>query len=162
MHIKNYFHKGIIGRNELVDFPKYELVHVPAKVDTGAYRSAIHATNIVEKDGVLSYTILDGHVQSPDLRQTISTKEYRKVRVTNSFGEREERFEVNLRTKLGHRIFNASFSLADRSRNVFPVLIGREMLNGRFMVDTSVVRIKRKQLALPKNSIGIIDEEEKE
>ncbi len=162
MHIKNYFHKGVIGRNELIGFPKYELTHVPAKVDTGAYRSAIHATNIVEKNGVLTFTILDGHVQSPELRQTISTDKYRKVRVTNSFGVREERYEVKLRIKLGHRVFNASFSLADRSRNAFPVLIGREMLNGRFIVDTSVVRVKRSQLALPKDAIGIFDEEEKE
>lgn len=162
MHIKNYFHKSVVGRNELVSFPAYEMQHVPAKVDTGAFRSAIHATNIVEKHGVLTYTILDGHVQSPELRQTISTEKYRKVRVTNSFGQREERYEVRLRIKLGHRVFNASFSLADRSRNAFPILIGREILNGRFMVDTSIVRIKRSQLALPKNAIGILDEEEKE
>lgn len=162
MSIKQYFHKAVIGRNELVNFPTLGLEKIPAKIDSGAYRSAVHATKIVEKDGELSFVILLGHAQTPETGIEVKTKKYQKVWVANSFGRREERYEVKLRTKLGSKVFNASFSLANRSRNLFPVLIGREILNGRFMIDTNYSPIKRKTLALPKGADVMFDIEEKE
>lgn len=146
----------------MLGFPLYEISDVPSKIDTGAYRSALHATNITEKDGVLSFNIMGKHPLYKGESQVISMKKYRKVWVTNSFGSREERYEVKLRTKIGSRIFNASFSLADRSKNTYPILIGREILTGRFIVDTSVLRIKRKQLEKLYGAVLPHDEEEKD
>ena len=43
--------KRLLGRRELVDFPAFALGGVEAKVDTGAYTSAIHCRNIhIETD----------------------------------------------------------------------------------------------------------------
>jgi len=137
----------VISRNETIDL--VGLVEgVPAKVDTGAFRSAIHATNVkVEKrDGrnALTCTLL-GHRTSPQSYPFETTK-FSKVSVTNSFGREEKRYEVQLRVKLGAKVFNTSFTLADRSKNLFPVLIGRKLLKGRFMVDVSTSRINRLML----------------
>ena len=134
----------VISRNETIDI--VGLVEgVPAKVDTGAYRSAIHASDIkVEKrDGkkVLTCTLL-GHQTSPQ-SCPFETTRFSTVSVTNSFGREEKRYEVQLRVKLGAKVFNTSFTLADRSKNLFPILIGRKLLKGRFMVDVNTSRINR-------------------
>jgi hypothetical protein len=153
----------IIGRSESIDLIDVAL-GIPMKVDTGAYRSAIHATNIqVKKDGdqeILSCNLL-GHPVSPVVRP-YETSEFRQVTVTNSFGQEEVRYETQFRVKLGPKIFNTSFTLADRSRNLFPVLAGRKMLRNRFIVDVSRSNIDRLRLKKDFNIDLPVDEEDLE
>lgn len=155
------FHKVVIGRAELLHFMDFEIPDVPAKVDTGAYRSAVHAANIfVDKDGVLSFEILGGHPVCGVLSKVYKTTEYSVVTIANSFGHEEQRYEVKLRVKLGPKIFKATFTLADRSKKIYPILIGRKMLNSRFLVDTAETSVNRIEL---KKQYGIefpVDEEE--
>ncbi|TXG77309.1 ATP-dependent zinc protease [Patescibacteria group bacterium] len=142
-------HKIVIGRAEITAFPELFLHDIPAKTDTGAYRSAIHASSIKEKrkNGVptLSFDLLEGHPNSPYSR-TIETAEFKKVVVENSFGERQERYAVYLKTKVGPRIFRAEFTLADRARKTYPILLGRTLTNNRFLVDSAYSNIDRRQL----------------
>lgn len=139
----------IIGRSELVDFPALLLTDVPAKADTGAYRSAIHAKNIkVSKKGnkeVLSYDMLLDHPTCVYPRH-VETTEFYKTKVENSFGTVEERYAVNIKIKLGTKIFTTEFTLADRQVKTFPILLGRKTLNKRFLVDPSKTNIDRKSL----------------
>ncbi len=139
----------IIGRSELVDFPELLLTHVPAKADTGAYRSAIHAKNIkiIKKNGndVLSFELLAGHPTSQYSR-VIEVTEFKKATVENSFGVREERFAVKLKMKLGTKIFFSEFTLTDRLVKTYPILLGRKTLNKRYLVDSSKSHIDRKEL----------------
>jgi hypothetical protein len=82
------------------------------------------------------------------------------VTVANSFGHEEDRYEVQLKVKLGPKIFKAKFTLADRSKKIYPILLGRTMLNRRFLVDTNESAVDRVQL---KREYGISfpnDEEE--
>jgi len=155
------FHKVVIGRAELLHFMDFEIADVPAKVDTGAYRSAVHAANIsVDDKGVLSFEILGGHPVCGVLSKVHKTTEYSVVTIANSFGNEEQRYEVKLRVKLGPKIFKATFTLADRSKKIYPILIGRKMLNSRFLVDTSETSVNRVEL---KKQYGIefpVDEEE--
>ncbi|MDQ5970006.1 MAG: hypothetical protein QG593_523 [Patescibacteria group bacterium] len=147
MASKKDFHKVVIGRAELLHFLDFEIVDIPAKTDTGAYRSAIHAANIkVIDDTKLQFEILGGHPVCGKLSQTITADKFKKVGVANSFGHREDRYEVWLKVKLGPRIFRASFTLADRSKKIYPILLGRKLLNGRFLVDTSETSINRVEL----------------
>lgn len=139
----------IIGRSEKLSFPEFVL-NVPAKIDSGAYRSSIHAKSIklTKKGGkeVLKVELL-GHPTSPVVYEQEFT-EFEKVSVTNSFGQEETRYEVKLKTKLGSKVFTTSFTLADRSNNLFPILVGRKLLKGRYVIDvakTGVDRVKLKQ-----------------
>jgi hypothetical protein len=137
-----------------------EIHGVPAKVDTGAYRSAIHASDITERDGVVSFTLLGEHPVCGAMAKRLSTDEFRRVTVANSFGHEEDRYEVQLKVKLGPKIFKAKFTLADRSKKIYPILLGRTMLNRRFLVDTNESAVDRVQL---KREYGISfpnDEEE--
>ena len=161
MATRNDFHKLIIGRSERLNFVDFHIHGVPAKVDTGAYRSAIHASDITEHDGEVSFTVLGNHPVCGNMAQRLSTREFSKVVVANSFGHEEERYDVKFRVKLGPKIFKAKFTLADRSKKIYPILLGRTMLNRRFLIDTNESAVDRIQL---KKEYGIDfpnDEEEK-
>lgn len=156
------FHKVIIGRSEELSFVEYNITNVPAKADSGAYRSAIHAANIVlnAESGELSFELLGGHPVCGGMSTTIKTSEYARVSIANSFGQREERYEVRLKVKLGPKVFIASFTLADRSKKIYPILLGRKLMNGRFLIDTSESSLNRIEI---KKKYGIEfpnDEEE--
>jgi hypothetical protein len=142
-------YKIIIGRAESIDFPSWLLVDVPAKVDTGAYLSAVHATNIKEvtKKGkkVLKFTLLGNHPSYPYSRE-IEVSHYELKTVENSFGVKQERYSIKLKSKLAGKVFISEFTLADRSTKVFPILLGRTFLNNRFMVDTNIANIDRRIL----------------
>jgi hypothetical protein len=156
------FHKVVIGRSELLHFMDYSMPDIPAKTDTGAYRSAVHADQIViSEDGqTLSFRLLGGHPVCGSLARTLQTTTFKVVEIENSFGHREQRYEVRLKVKLGPKIFTAAFSLADRSKKIYPILLGRKMLNSRFVVDTAFSQVDRTEL---KKKYGIefpLDEEE--
>lgn len=156
------FHKVVIGRSESLHFMDYEMSDIPAKVDTGAYRSAVHADTIrLSEDGkTLHFRLLGGHPVCGALATEMTTDTFKVVTIANSFGHEEQRYEVKLRVKLGPKIFAATFSLADRGKKIYPILLGRKMLNNRFLVDTSESQINRIEL---KQQYGISfpsDEEE--
>src|SRR3990167_2551600 len=140
--------KVTIGRAELLHFVGFNIADIPAKVDTGAYRSSVHADNIrLIKDGkVLSFRLLDNHPLFGSLATDVKTKNFTKGWTTSSFGHRKKRYRVRLRVKLGPKTFLATFSLADRKAHVYPVLVGREILNRRFVVDTSKTSVSRREL----------------
>ncbi|MFZ2835904.1 hypothetical protein D3C85_49460 [compost metagenome] len=161
MASKHDFHKVIIGRSEVLTFMGTDAINVPAKTDTGAYRSAVHASNIaIRDDGVLTFELLGGHAVCGSMSRVIEAEEYTKVTVANSFGHEEERFEVKLKVKLGPKIFHARFTLADRSKKIYPILLGRKLLNHRFLVDSSETSLDRITLKQRYNIDFPNDEEE--
>lgn len=139
----------IIGRSELVDFPELMLTDIPAKADTGAYRSAVHAESIkvIKKNGkdTLIFDLLADHPTSQYSR-SIETSDFSKTKVENSFGATEERYAIRLKIKLGTKIFYTEFTLADRSKKAFPILLGRKTLNKRYLIDSAKSHIDRKEL----------------
>jgi len=161
MATKHDFHKVIIGRSELLSFVGTEMLQVPAKTDTGAFRSAVHAANIeVDENGILWFDLLGGHPVCGAMSRRMSAEEFSQVWVANSSGAREERYEVKLKVKLGPKVFHARFTLADRSKKIYPILLGRKLLNHRFLVDSSETSLDRISL---KKQYGIEfpnDEEE--
>ena len=52
--------------------------------------------------------------------------------------EKEQRYVVKLKVKMGKNLITADFSLNDRSKFDYQVLIGRNIINGRYLVDTSI------------------------
>ena len=147
MASKHDFHKVIIGRSEVLTFIDTDAIDVPAKTDTGAYRSAVHASNIsVDDDGILRFDLLGGHPVCGAMSHRVAAESFTKVWVANSSGHREERFEVKLKVKLGPKVFHARFTLADRSKKIYPILLGRKLLNHRFLVDSSKTSLDRIEL----------------
>ncbi|MBI1857489.1 ATP-dependent zinc protease [Candidatus Saccharibacteria bacterium] len=126
----------IIGRVELVDFIDGDVFGLHAKIDTGAYRSSIWATNIYEKDGILHFALLGP--KSPNYSgEEIQTKEYKVVEVENSFGHKQDRYSVFLRVRIKGKLIKSNFTLANRELKTYSALIGRKMLRKRFVVDVA-------------------------
>lgn len=148
-------YKIVLGRGEPVDFIDLDIINIPAKVDTGAYRSALHARNVIlSEDGkTLSFEMLGGHPLYGEQALKITTDKFKEVEVENSFSQREKRYEVYFKVKVAGKKFTAGFTLANRAPKIFPVLLGRKLLNRRFMVDTSHSNVDR--LALKRERANI-------
>lgn len=127
-----------IGRAEQLKMLDFDGATVVAKIDTGADISSLWASNIQEKTSGLSFELFGPDNQNytgKTIHYTVGN--YGKTRIANSFGHRELRYTITTRAQVGGRTVLAKFTLADRSRKLYPVLIGRRMLNGKFLVDVS-------------------------
>jgi hypothetical protein len=139
----------IIGRRELVSFPLLQLFDIEAKVDTGAYTSAIHCSDIEEvsrADGrrVIRFQLLDPRHRAYD-HQVFEFQDYRLRDIKSSFGDVQARYVIRTQIQLFQEIIETEFSLSDRSDLKYPVLIGRALLQKNFVVDVSKKNVARKQ-----------------
>ena len=66
----------------------------------------------------------------------------RKIR--NSFGNYEYRYVIRTEVNLFGQTISTEFSLADRERMRYPVLIGKKLLVNRFIVDVSQLNLNAK------------------
>ncbi|HSI89634.1 MAG TPA: RimK/LysX family protein [Adhaeribacter sp.] len=133
--------KRTIGRRELIDFPELELFEIEAKVDTGAYTSALHCTDIREEtlpDGtpVIRCKFMDEDHPNYN-NKAFEFREFTQRDIKNSFGDVQERYVIKTPVRLFDKAIMAEFSLSDRSDMRYPVLIGRMLLNRHFVVDVS-------------------------
>lgn len=130
----------VIGRREFVDFPELGLFNLEAKIDTGAYTSSIHCKDIILKtiDGkqVLFFTLLDDSHPEYSERAHLSQNFSRK-KIKNSFGEMEERYVIKTLVRVERKNIRTTISLSDRENMRYPVLIGRRLIKGKFIVDVN-------------------------
>lgn len=126
----------LIGTTEYIYLPDVTEDSLPAKIDTGADGSAIWASSIEEKDGKLSYALFAPQSAFYTGRM-FETNEYKVVSVKNSFGEKEYRYRVKLKLKIADKTYKSAFTLADRSRSRFPILLGKRFLKNRYLVDVA-------------------------
>jgi hypothetical protein len=128
--------KAIIGRAERVDFPSAGVFNVPAKIDTGAYRTSVWASDIREEGGVLKFKLMGPKSEFYSGKDCQVTS-YEVVDVENSFGNKEDRYSISLSIKVGHKTVRTNVTLSNRGNKTYPVLIGRKFLRGRYLVDVS-------------------------
>lgn len=126
-----------IGTVELLSLPDDHVQGIQAKVDTGADGSSVWATDVkLKADGKLVFTFFGPG--SPHYRnQPVVTTAYRITTVKNSFGHQESRYKIRLRVRIGTKTLSCWFSLANRSHNKYPILLGKDFLKDRFVVDVS-------------------------
>lgn len=136
--MQNNKEKVVIGRREIVDFPELGLVGIIAKIDTGAYTTALHCHDIKEENGVLHFKLLDPSHPEYNIQDQKFTC-YSKKGIKNSFGEVEMRYIIKTIVIIGRRKIKAVISLSDRGNMRYPVLIGRKLLKNRFIVDVSLL-----------------------
>ena len=127
----------VIGWRELVQLPDLGLRGIPAKIDTGARTSSLHATIIEEyaRDGT-RYIRFTVDFPQQHVRQVCEAVQVDWRGITSSNGETQLRRIIKTPLKIGSLRFRAEISLADRSDMRFPMLIGRSSLRRRFVVDS--------------------------
>jgi hypothetical protein len=138
----------VIGRLEPINFPEWDLYDIDAKIDTGAYTSSLHCHHIKpvkKEDGeYVRFNLLDpSHETYND--KLFELPIHRKKVVKSSNGSTEERFVVKTKVQVFDRILTAELSLTDRSEMRYPVLVGRKLINGRFLVDVSQKYLSKKE-----------------
>lgn len=126
---------NLIGRREFVNFPLLNIEQVEAKVDTGAYTCAIHCKHIellqIHNTVSLSVIFLDDVVHN--------FSDYSRKKIKNSSGEMEERYIIKTLIQIGRKKINTTISLTDRGTMRYPVLIGRRLLKGKFLIDVNLI-----------------------
>ncbi|WP_297511779.1 30S ribosomal protein S6--L-glutamate ligase [Flavobacterium sp.] len=131
-------HKIILGSEEWCGFPGLGLPSIKARVDSGAKTSALHAINIMpfQKEGETWVKFDINPIQKN--QKTIIHCEAKLVDkriVKSSSGYREQRFVIQTELKIGEDSWIAEVTLTNRDSMGFRMLLGREAMSGRVLVD---------------------------
>ena len=123
-----------IGWLEHIALPGLGVSRVEAKVDTGAYSSALHyqRLRLRTEDGIKRLVVT---FQMGGLRKTKVFRSFKRVTVKSSNGETSGRYLISTQVKLAGHVVRTQFTLFDRSDMKYQVLLGRKFLRGRFVVD---------------------------
>jgi len=125
-----------IGRSDIVDFPELGLSKLKAKIDSGAFTSAIHCCKIEKiENHKLRVIFLDE--EDPKYTGKVYTfDDFSNKRVRSSNGISEDRFIITTKLKLGKVLYGIDLSLTYRGDMRSPVLIGRKFLaKNHFLVN---------------------------
>lgn len=125
----------IIGEVEPVIIKAADMT-LPARIDTGATTSSLDARDIqtFERDGKkwVRFTVIDRRNKK---EKQIEGRLSRMVEITRHGAAPQHRPAVKLKVVLGNVELFREFTLTDRSAFNYPVLIGRNLLQGKFLVD---------------------------
>jgi len=140
--------KKLIGRKDILNFPRLKLEGIEVKIDTGAYSSSIHCRDIKlgQKNGkeVITYVLLDPtHPKYHGKKFTSST--FKEKYVKSSNGVSEKRFVITTDVLIYEEKYKIELSLTERGEMRFPILIGRKLLIGKFIVDPSKTNLSFKE-----------------
>ena len=128
-----------IGWREWIELPDLGVTTVKAKVDTGARSSALHAWNVeIERPeagpAIVHFTV---HPFQRSSQRTIRTKaplvDLRIVRASS--GHEEERPVIVTNVALLGKVWPIELTLTRRDAMGFRMLLGRQAVRGRFVVD---------------------------
>ena len=130
--------KEIIGATDIADLPELGWYNVPVRIDSGAATSAIHCSRVRlshENGQELLHIYLDAKRGAP--KRTLIVTDFKETTVRNSFGKEEKRYVIKTPIKIFGRKIRTEFSLANRQKMSYPILLGRKLLKNRFVVDVS-------------------------
>ena len=135
---KHFFEKTVIGLIEEMDIAGIGSVEVKIDSGNGAY-NVIHGEDITIQGSKVSFTTINGKRLIKDIHTSIS--------INVGAGHVEDRPVVSFRVKFaGTEFDNVSFSIGDRSKNEYKVLVGKDF-------------IKQLDALIDVNSKGIADDQ---
>jgi len=110
-----------------------------ARIDTGAKSTSIHAENIqlIEREGkrFVRFSLLDNNTNK---LVELERRFRRKVIIKQQGGDNELRYVVTLWLTLGKTKDEVEVNLTDRSAYDYKLLVGRNLLTDRAIVDVSL------------------------
>ncbi len=129
----------LIGWREWVSLPDFDVQAIKVKVDTGARSSSLHAFNertFLREDR--EWIAFDIHPLQRNAKVSIRVEapllEYRQVR--SSSGHSARRPVILVHVKWMEHYFPIELTLARRDQMGFRMLLGRQAVRGRFLVDS--------------------------
>ena len=130
----------IIGSAEWCSFETLKIPAIKARIDSGAKTSSIQATHIRRfKRGGESWVSFEVNPLQDNLSFSIQCEskiiDTRMVR--SSSGISEKRFVIQVPVSIGENTFEIELTLANRDGMDFRMLLGREAMQDRFLVNPS-------------------------
>jgi len=130
--------KIILGSEEWCSLPELGIPTIKARVDSGAKTSALHAINIApfKKEGQ-NWVKFDINPIQNNVKTIIHCESplVDKRIVKSSSGFREERYVIQTNLEIGNAKWVIEMTLTNRDSMGFRMLLGREAMIGRVMVD---------------------------
>ena len=129
----------IIGWREWVQLPQLGIAKIKAKIDTGARSSSLHAYDLKyeERDGK-QWVRFKVHPRQRSSAGPVSAEsevlEFRKVRSSN--GHVTKRPVIVTMVDILGELCESELTLANRDAMGFRMLLGREAIRGRLLVDS--------------------------
>lgn len=138
----------VIGRKDIADLPRFGLEKIPVKIDTGAYSSSIHCESVtcLEKAGKKVLQVQFSAQNKGNRSNVVEFEKFIEKPVKSSNGEIEQRYIVEGSIVLFNQTYLTPFSLTQRKGMRYPVLLGRKLLNRKFVIDPVKTNLSFKNL----------------
>ncbi|MFQ3196475.1 MAG: hypothetical protein ACI8R9_001611 [Paraglaciecola sp.] len=130
--------KPIVGTLELCNLPELTIHALNVRVDTGATTSSLHVDNIEEyKSGEELWVSFDIHPNMHNVAQIVrrEAKVDAIKRVKSSTATLEKRYTIKTKIQMAELTWSIQLTLTDRSEMTYLMLLGREAMAGKFLVD---------------------------
>ncbi|HET7332947.1 ATP-dependent zinc protease [Dyella sp.] len=129
-----------LGWRERLALPQFGIASLKVKLDTGARSSSLHVDELENftRDGNTWLRFMVGlgrrssrpvHCEAPACDRRV---------VVDTGGGRSERWFIRTEVMLAGERFEVDINLTDRRHMLFPMLLGRTALVGRFKVDPAL------------------------
>lgn len=129
-----------LGWRERAALPGLRINRIKAKLDTGARSCALHveALESFARGGQtwVRFTVGPGRRHGQAVACEAPASDQRVVIDTG--GQRSLRWFIRSELALAGEVFTVDIGLADRRHMLFPLLLGRTALHGRFAVDPAL------------------------
>jgi hypothetical protein len=113
-------------------------VRLPARIDTGAAKSSLDARELTIRDNMVEFKLPEKY---GGLQLRLPIIEWRHVLSPDGRGRRPV---VELEFCIGSKRIRSKVNLTDRSMVKYPLILGRNFLRGKFVVD-----VKRSKILPP-------------
>ena len=132
--------KVLIGSEEWCSFPSLGIPAIKARVDSGAKTSSIHAFNIQSfRRGGMLWVSFEVHPIQNNRKAVVRCERpvIDKRKVKSSSGVAETRYVIQVPMKVADHTWDVELTLANRDSMGYRMLLGREAMSGRMVVDPS-------------------------
>ncbi|RUO27126.1 ATP-dependent zinc protease [Aliidiomarina minuta] len=126
-----------LGWREWAALPDLGIDAIKMKVDTGARTSCLHAFKLepFTREGREWLKIWVHPVQNDNTEHVCEAPILEQRNVTDSGGHTEARYVIETRLQIGDQTFSVELTLTNRDTMKFRMLLGRQAMLGRFLVN---------------------------
>ncbi|MBE1158910.1 ATP-dependent zinc protease family protein [Dyella acidiphila] len=129
-----------LGWRERLALPQFGIATLKVKLDTGARSSSLHVDELEtfarDGDTWLRFVVGTGRRSAQPVHCEAQASDRRVV--VDTGGGRSHRWFIRTQVMLAGQYFDVDINLTDRRHMLFPMLLGRTALVGRFVVNPAL------------------------
>ncbi len=127
----------VIGEIEKIGIPAINYI-TEARIDSGAKTSSITGTNLKEKKSLAGKKSLTFTIKVEGKNRELIAPIIKKIKIKSSVSaNKDNRYVVELPICIGNKLKVIEFTVANREKMDYQVLIGRNLLIDGYLIDVS-------------------------